>query len=65
MASTSMAPPEVLDYVAAHEAAHLLEMNHGPRYWAALERIMPDFRRHRAWLKTEGRKLHGFQFGAG
>jgi predicted metal-dependent hydrolase len=61
----AMAPPEVLDYVAAHEAAHLLEMNHGPRYWAALERIMPDFRRHRAWLKTEGRKLHGFQFGAG
>ena len=59
-----MAPPEVLDYVAAHEAAHLLEMNHGPGFWAVVERIMPDYRRHRAWLKSEGRKLHSFQFGA-
>jgi hypothetical protein len=59
----AMAPPEVLDYVAAHEAAHLLEMNHGPRYWAVLERIMPDYHPRRAWLKSEGRKLHGFQFG--
>jgi predicted metal-dependent hydrolase len=59
----AMAPPEVLDYVAAHEAAHLLEMNHGPRYWAVVERIMPDYRPHRAWLKSEGRMLHGFQFG--
>jgi predicted metal-dependent hydrolase len=60
----AMAPPEVLDYVAAHEAAHLVEMNHGPRYWAALQRIMPDYQRHRAWLKSEGRKLHGFRFEA-
>ncbi|HUS54821.1 MAG TPA: SprT family zinc-dependent metalloprotease [Thermohalobaculum sp.] len=60
----AMAPPEVLDYVAAHEAAHLLEMNHGPGFWAVVERIMPDYRRHRAWLKSEGRKLHSFQFGA-
>jgi predicted metal-dependent hydrolase len=59
----AMAPPEVLDYVAAHEAAHLLEMNHGPRYWATVERIMPDYRPHRAWLKSQGRMLHGFQFG--
>lgn len=60
----AMAPPEVLDYVAAHEAAHLLEMNHGAGYWAVVERIMPDYRRHRAWLKSEGRNLHRFQFGA-
>jgi hypothetical protein len=60
----AMAPAEVLDYVAAHEAAHLLEMNHGPSYWAVVERIMPDYRRHRAWLKSEGRRLHRFQFGA-
>jgi predicted metal-dependent hydrolase len=56
--------PEVLDYVAAHEAAHLVEMNHGPRYWAGLQRIMPDYQRPRAWLKSEGRKLHGFRFEA-
>ncbi len=58
----AMAPPEVLNYVAAHEAAHLLEMNHGPRYWAVVARIMPDYRDHRAWLRSEGRKLHRFQF---
>lgn len=61
----AMAPPDVLDYVAAHEAAHLVEMNHGPGYWAVVERIMPDYRRHRAWLKSEGRKLHMFQFEPG
>ena len=33
-----MAPPAVLDYVAAHECAHLLEMNHSPRFWAHVER---------------------------
>jgi hypothetical protein len=61
----AMAPPEVLDYVAAHEAAHLVEMSHGSRYWEVVERIMPDYRRHRAWLKREGRGLHGFRFEAG
>jgi predicted metal-dependent hydrolase len=60
----AMAPPEVLDYVAAHEAAHLVEMSHGARYWEVVERIMPDYRRHRTWLKREGRRLHGFRFEA-
>lgn len=60
----AMAPPEVLDYVAAHEAAHLVEMNHGARYWALVERLLPDYRTHRAWLKREGRRLHGFRFEA-
>ena len=60
----AMAPPEVLDYVAAHEAVHLAEMSHAPRYWAALEKILPDYHPHRAWLKREGRRLHGFRFGA-
>ena len=61
----AMAPPEVLDYVAAHEAAHLVEMSHGSRYWEVVEQILPDYRRHRAWLKREGRKLHGFRFETG
>ena len=61
----AMAPPEVLDYVAAHEAAHLVEMSHGARFWDVVERILPDHRRHRAWLKREGRSLHGFRFEAG
>ena len=60
----AMAPPEILDYVAAHEAAHLVEMNHGPGYWDVLEQILPGYRPHRTWLKREGRRLHGFCFEA-
>jgi predicted metal-dependent hydrolase len=58
----AMAPPAVLDYVAAHEAAHLIEMNHSERYWALLESLFPDHACHRAWLKEEGRRLHAFRF---
>jgi len=58
----AMAPPEVLDYVAAHEVVHLAEMSHAPRYWAALEAILPGYREPRAWLKREGRRLHAYQF---
>ena len=60
----AMAPAEVLDYVAAHEAAHLVEMNHSRRYWALLEDVLPDHARHRAWLRHEGRRLHAFSFAA-
>ena len=60
----AMAPAEVLDYVAAHEAAHLVEMNHSERYWAVLERLVPGYARPRAWLKREGRKLHAYRFDA-
>jgi predicted metal-dependent hydrolase len=58
----AMAPAEVLDYVAAHEAAHLVEMNHSDRYWAVLAELVPDYARHRAWLKREGRRLHAYRF---
>lgn len=58
----AMAPPEVQDYVAAHEAAHLVEMNHGARFWALVERLRPDHRAERAWLREEGRRLHAFRF---
>jgi len=60
----AMAPVEVQDYVAAHEAAHLVEMNHSDRYWSTLARIMPDYSEHRAWLKREGRALHAYRFEA-
>lgn len=59
----AMAPPEVQDYVAAHEAAHLREMNHSARYWAHVERLMPDYAPRRAWLRKEGRSLHAYCFG--
>ena len=58
----AMAPPEVLDYVAAHEVAHLVELNHSPAYWAVLDGLMPDWRRHRSWLRNEGRALHAYRF---
>jgi predicted metal-dependent hydrolase len=45
-----MAPPEVLDYVAAHEVAHLVELNHAPAYWAIVSRICPGWQAHRGWL---------------
>jgi predicted metal-dependent hydrolase len=58
-----MAPPPVLDYVAAHEVAHLAEMNHSPAFWAVVERLCPDYARWRVWLRAEGQVLHGFRFG--
>ena len=58
-----LAPPEVLDYVAAHEVAHLAEMNHSPAFWAVVGRLMPGYQPHRIWLKRQGQVLHGFRFG--
>jgi len=52
------APPDVLDYVAAHECSHLLEMNHSDRFWAHVERCKPDWKSYRGWLRTHGAKLH-------
>jgi predicted metal-dependent hydrolase len=57
-----MAPPEVLDYVAAHEVAHLVELNHSPAYWAVVGRIYPGWQAQRAWLHAEGQALHRFRF---
>lgn len=53
-----LAPPFVLDYLAAHEVAHLKEMNHSRRFWALVKRAMPDFARGRAWLHEHGARLH-------
>lgn len=54
------APHYVLDYVAAHEVAHLREMNHGPRFWRLVRDTMPDMHKARAWLKLNGAELHRF-----
>ena len=56
----ALAPIAVADYVVAHECAHLLEANHGPRFWALVRRLVGDERPHRAWLRTHGSKLLGF-----
>jgi len=57
-----LAPPKVLHYVAAHEVAHLAEMNHSPAFWAEVAALMPDYQAPRAWLKKNGTDLHSFQF---
>lgn len=57
-----MAPAHVLDYVAAHEVAHLSEMNHSPHFWAEVERLYGDHSAPRKWLKSHGSGLHRFRF---
>ena len=56
----ALAPYEVADYVAAHECAHLKELNHGPRFWALVRALVGDPKAHRAWLRSEGARLHAF-----
>ena len=53
-----LAPPFVLDYVAAHEVAHLQEMNHGPRFWDLVRMTMPRYEDAQAWLRDSGPHLH-------
>ena len=58
-----MAPPDVLDYVAAHEVAHLAQMNHSAKFWAEVDRLYPGYEAPRKWLKDNGDQLHRVQFG--
>jgi predicted metal-dependent hydrolase len=53
-----MAPRDVLDYVVAHEVAHLAEMNHGPRFWRLVEELAGPSEEQRRWLRAEGARLH-------
>ena len=57
-----MAPPRILQYVAAHEVAHLAEMNHSPDFWAVVERLFPDYGVCRRWLRENGDHLHRVRF---
>ncbi len=52
-----MAPPLALHYVVVHEAAHLIHHDHSPRFWAKVAEIMPDYKQHQRWLKTQGKEL--------
>ena len=55
-----LAPPFVLDYLAAHEVAHLVEMNHSRRFWRVLLKMYPNARRAKAWLDAHGTGLHRY-----
>lgn len=54
------APPFVLDYLAAHEVAHLVEMNHSRRFWRRVESVCPAMSQARAWLNAHGPELHRY-----
>ncbi len=53
-----MAPPPVLDYVAAHEVAHLVHLDHSPAFWGVVRRLRPDWPASRDWLRAHGAGLH-------
>ena len=55
-----LAPPFVLDYLAAHEVAHLVEMNHSPRFWRVVARVCDHVERAKKWLDTSGNDLHRY-----
>ena len=55
-----LAPSHILDYVAAHEVAHLKEMNHGPRFWALVRQTMPAMDEAKRWLQIYGMDLHRY-----
>ena len=55
-----LAPEDVLDYVCAHEAAHLVEMNHSPAFWRLVGDLVGDWEPHRRWLKRHGAELHRY-----
>jgi predicted metal-dependent hydrolase len=55
-----LAPSHILDYVAAHEVAHLKEMNHGPRFWALVRETMPAMDEAKRWLQIYGMDLHRY-----
>ncbi len=52
-----LTPPEIVDSVVVHELCHRKELNHSPRFYQEVLRILPDYRRRDAWLKENGAKL--------
>jgi len=54
------APPFVLDYLAAHELAHRLELNHSKRYWKIVDSVFPERKRAESWLRANGAQLHRY-----
>jgi len=59
-----LAPPYVLDYLAAHEVSHLIELNHSPRFWRLVKRLYPSFERAKVWLDVHGTDLHRYGLSA-
>ena len=52
-----LTPPEVIDYVVVHELCHRKEMNHSKAFWAEVEKVLPDYKSAKRWLKENGGEL--------
>ena len=52
-----LTPDKVVDYVVVHELCHLIEMNHSKAFWEQVEKIMPDYKAHKQWLKDHGNEI--------
>ena len=52
-----LTPPDVLDYIVVHELCHRKEMNHSPKFWAEVEKILPNYKEQKHWLKQNGPSL--------
>ena len=57
-----MTPTKVLNYVAAHEVAHLRHMDHSDHFWTEVENLFGDYKKQKRWLRENGPKLHRYQF---
>ena len=57
-----MTPTKVLNYVAAHEVAHLRHMDHSHHFWTEVENLFGDYKKQQRWLRENGPKLHRYQF---
>jgi predicted metal-dependent hydrolase len=55
-----LAPPFVLEYLAAHEVAHIVEMNHSRAFWRLVARLYPNIARAKTWLDHHGPDLHRY-----
>lgn len=52
-----LVPTEVLDYVVVHELCHRKEMNHSPKFWAEVRKVLPDYENQKLWLKEHGNEI--------
>ena len=57
-----MAPNEIGNYVAVHEVAHLVHLNHGQDFWELVQKLNPEYKEHREWIRSNGKSLHKFVF---